>query len=223
MKIFRSLSILALFVVLASSAAWAETRYVSDYLIVTVRSGKGNEYKILATVPTGTPVTVLEDGKNYTKVRTPKGVEGYISRHYLSKELPKTVQIKQLKKKIADLQQQLNTFKENLQKGEESSTTYKNRVTELTDQLAESQKRLKDVAAKYDDLLQKSENIVNLTHENEQFAEKNSILNKELVVLREENQNFHRSNMIRWFLAGAGVFFGGWIIGKISRKKQRRY
>jgi len=27
--------------------------------------------------------------------------------------------------------------------------------------------------------------------------------------------------VIRWFLAGAGVLFFGWILGKASRKKQR--
>ena len=223
MKIFRSSIIIALLFLLVSSAAWAETRYVSDYLIVTVRSGKGNEFKILETVPTGTPITILEDGKNYVKVQTPKGTEGYISRHYLSKSLPKSVQIKQLNKEIAALQQQLSAHQKNLQGHQADISTYKNQVNELTAQLSESQQKLKDIAAKYNDLLQKSENVLNLTHENEQFSEKNNLLNSELVVLREENQNFHRSNMIQWFLAGGGVFLGGWIIGKISRKKKRRY
>lgn len=223
MKIFRPFIIIALLFLLISSAAWAETRYVSDYLIVTVRSGKGNEFKILETVPTGTPITILEDGKNYAKVRTPKGTEGYISRHYLSKSLPKSLQIEKLNKEIAALQKKLAAHQENLQGSQSEISTYKNQVAELTSQLAVSQQKLKDTAAKYNDLLQKSENILNLTRENEQFAEKNTLLNSELVVLREENQNFHRSNMIQWFLAGGGVFLGGWIIGKISRKKKRRY
>lgn len=223
MKIFRPLILITLVFLLATSVAWAETRFVSDYLIVTVRSGKGNQFKILETVPTGTPVTVLEDDKDYVKVRTKKGTEGYISRHYLSKAIPKATQIKQLNKKIADLQQQLATQESNLQGHQSERDTYKKQVEELSAQLTQSQQKLEDVAAKYNDLLQKSENILNLTNENEQFLEKNKRLNSELVVLREENQNFHRSNMIQWFLAGAGVFLGGWIIGKISRKKQRRY
>ncbi|MDX2479934.1 MAG: TIGR04211 family SH3 domain-containing protein, partial [Desulfuromusa sp.] len=80
------------------SSAYAETRYISDQLLVTVRSGKGNEYKILETLPTSTPVTILEEDKPYVKVLTPKGTEGYILNHYVSKALPKSVQIRQLNK-----------------------------------------------------------------------------------------------------------------------------
>ncbi len=62
-----------LFLLMVSSA-YAETRYISDQLIVTVRSGKGNQYKILETLPTSTPVEVLEEDKTYVKVVTQKGV-----------------------------------------------------------------------------------------------------------------------------------------------------
>ncbi len=223
MKIAQSLLVVSILFLLVAPSGWADTRYVSDYLLVTVRSGKGNQFKILETVPTGTPVTVLEEDKNYVKVLTPKGTEGYINRHYVNKSIPKAKQIKQLKKEIAALQQQLATQQENLQGSQSELSTCQKQLEELSAQLTQARKEQQEVTEKYRDLLQKSENILNLTQENEQFAEKNNLLNKELVVLREENQNFHRSNMIQWFLAGAGVFFGGWIIGKISRKKQRRY
>ena len=223
MKIARALILVTLLFLLATSLSWADTRYVSDYLLVTVRSGKGNQFKILETVPSGTPVTVLEEDKNYVKVLTPKGTEGYISRHYVNKSIPKSTQIKQLKKELSTLQQQLAAHQENLQGNQSELTTYKKQLEKLSTQLTQTRKEQQDVTAKYNDLLQKSENILNLSQENEQFSEKNNLLNEELVVLRDENKNFHRSNMIQWFLAGAGVFLGGWIIGKISRKKQRRY
>ena len=99
----------------------------------------------------------------------------------------------------------------------------KNQITELSAQLEQAQLALKTKEDEYQALLNKSDNVLGLSSENEQLVEENNLLNSELLVLREENQNFHRSNMIQWFLAGAGVFLGGWIIGKISRKKRRRY
>ncbi|MCF6265021.1 MAG: TIGR04211 family SH3 domain-containing protein [Desulfuromusa sp.] len=223
MKSFLQLTIFSLLFLLAVSSAYAETRYISDQLIVTVRSGKGNQYKILETIPTSTPVTVLEDDKTYVKVVTPKGTEGYIRAHYVSKELPKSTQIKQLKKELASLQQQLTDQQQNFQGSQEEASAQKNQINQLSAQLNQTRQELKKSTDEYNTLRSKSDNVLNLSTENEQLIEENSSLNNELLVLREENQKFHRSNMIQWFLAGGGVFLGGWIIGKISRKKQRRY
>lgn len=211
-----------LFLVTATSL-YAETRYISDQLIVTVRSGKGNQYKILETLPTATPVKVLEEGKNYVKVVTQKGTEGYIQRHYVSATLPKKIKIQQLTKEIAVLQRQLETQQQSVRAFQDTTGEQQNRMTELSAQLDQALLTLKKKEEVYQDLRNKSENVLNLSTQNERLAEDNNLLNSELLVLREENQNFHRSNMIQWFLAGAGVFFGGWLIGKISRKKKRRY
>ena len=213
----------SLLILIAASSAYAETRYISDHLIVTVRSGKGNQFKILETLPTATPVQILEEGKTYIKVVTPKGVEGYIRSHYVSKSAPKSFQIKQLKKEIETLQQQLTTQQQNTKTSQSEAITNKTKITELSSLLNQTQQKLDKASSDYETLLNKSENVLNLSTENEQLAEENNLLNSELLVLREENQNFHRSNMIQWFLAGGGVFFGGWMIGKISRRKQRRF
>ncbi len=205
------------------TSLYAETRYISDQLLVTVRSGKGNQFKILETLPTSTPVTVLEVDKNYVKVLTAKGAEGYILRHYVTTSLPKKVQIKQLKKEIAGLQQQLETQQQEFQTYLDESASRKTQLDELSTQLDQTRQSLEKQEVEYKTLLSNSENVLSLTEESQHLVEENNLLNSELLILREENQNFHRSNMIQWFLAGAGVFLGGWIIGKISRKKQRRY
>jgi len=217
---FIIFSLLFLFV---ASSAYAETRYISDQLLVTVRSGKGNEYKVLETLPTSTPVTILEEDKPYVKVITPKGTEGYILSHYVSSALPKSVRIGQLNKEIHALQQQLAKQQQGFQASQEEANTHKSKISALSAQSDQTRQELDKTKGKYKTLLSKSENVLNLSTENEQLIEESNLLNSELLVLREENQNFHRSNMIQWFLAGGAVFFGGWLIGKISRKKQRRF
>ncbi len=223
MKIVSKFIFFSLSLLLASTTAHAETRYISDHLIVTVRSGKGNEFKILETLPTATQVQIVEEDKSYVKVITPKGTEGYIRRHYVSKALPKQIQIEQLDKKIVGLQQQLQSQKQETKSNQGELLTHQKASSELSTQLNQTQQQLDEVNVKYQTLLGKSENVLNLSTENDQLAEENNLLNSELLVLREENQNFHRSNMIQWFLAGGGVFLGGWLIGKVSRKKQRRF
>ena len=43
-----------------------------------------------------------------------------------------------------------------------------------------------------------------------------------VAVFSEKNEKLIAARMVKWFLAGGGVFFFGWIIGKISRKKRSR-
>ena len=223
MKIFLHFILFSFLLLFTAASVSADTRYISDQLIVTVRSGKGNQYKILETLPTSTPVNVLEEDKDYLKVVTKKGTEGYIRRQYVSKALPKKTQIRQLKKEIRTSQQLLETQQQSFQTSQNELNDNKNQITELSAQLNQARQALETKESEYNTLMSHSENVLNLDAENKQLAEENNSLNSELLVLREENQNFHRSNMIQWFLAGAGVFFGGWIIGKISRRKQRRF
>ncbi len=201
----------------------AETRYVSDNLIVTVRGGKGNEFKILETIPTATPVKIIEDGKAYIKIITPKGTKGYVQRHYISKSIPKKTQIKQLNSKIASLNKQIETQRKKSLNSQEKIDSDTKQINDYIGQQKQLQAELKTITQKYDELLLKSENVLNINGENQQLIEENNVINSEILILREENHTFHRSNMIRWFLAGGGVFFGGWLIGKISRKKRRAF
>ena len=51
----------------------------------------------------------------------------------------------------------------------------------------------------------------------------NDELTSEIRSLTEENSVLLRTGAIKWFLAGGGVFCFGWLLGKLSRKKQSRY
>ncbi len=208
---------------LAASTATAETRYVSDVLVVTVRSTNGDNYEVLETLITATPVEILEEDKTFVKVVTPKGTEGYIQKQYISKETPKVIRINQLQKENTALQQKLAEQQKHYQGNLAEADANQTKTEELVAQLAQTRKDLAKVSEDYKELLKNSENVLNLSTENEQLIEQSNTLNSELLILREENRNFHRSNMIQWFLAGGGVFFGGWLIGKISRKKQRGF
>lgn len=78
------------------------------------------------------------------------------------------------------------------------------------------------MAEKYETLLAQAENVVEIAAERDQLLQKNKILEADVTELREENDSLSDSRMVKWFLAGGGVFFFGWIIGKISRKKRSR-
>jgi len=214
--------------------AEADTRYVGDQLIVTLRLGESTKHKILKTLKTGTPVEVLQEGETYMKVRTNDGTEGYILRQYISSIPPKTHRINELEleksalqKKINDLQNAKSTLEKQLNGIEEK---YDSEFSELTTKSSEIEQNFEQVSnseriitEKYNTLVAQSKNVVAIAQERDQLHQENKKLTTGLKMLQEKNEKFADSRMIKWFLAGGGVFFFGWIIGRISRKKRSRF
>lgn len=199
---------------------YADTRYISDQLVVTVRSNKTKIYTVLATLRTANPVEVLEEDANFLKIRTAKGVVGFIRKQYVTRTIPKAIQIAQLKKQQATLKKQLQQQQLKVQKTSGVATASQSEIEQLTNDLKQTRQQLEKVSRDYEQLKKRSENVINLTTERDQLREENARITSQLTVLQEENKGFHRSNMIQWFLAGGGVFLVGWLIGKISRKKR---
>jgi len=214
--------------------AGAETRYVSDRLIVTLREGPGSEFAVLKTLRTGDAMELLSEGPEYLQVKDSEGVEGYIQKQYVVAETPKALVIEGLEKdlarlrgKIAELEKSRDTLTADLEearKGRKSvAVELQGTTRELQETLTRTEKELKSVTAEYADLRRKSENVVALAEEAERLRSQNELLDAEAASLRQENEVMLRTGMIRWFLAGGGVFFVGWLVGKISRKKKRGF
>jgi len=234
----RYISMIFALVIIASyliaAPAQAETRYVGDQLIITLRQGTSTKHKILKTLETGTPVEVIEEGSSYYKVRTSDGTEGYVLRQYISSNPPKSLRIDELeiensalKKKNKDLQKSKSDLEMQLKNiqgkydSELSSITAES--TEIEQNLDQAVNNERIITEKYNTLVAQSENVVEIARERDQLLQKNKKLTTNIKELREKNKKFADSKMIKWFLAGGGVFFFGWLIGKISRKKRSRF
>ena len=234
----RYISMIFALVIIASyliaAPAQAETRYVGDQLIITLRQGTSTKHKILKTLETGTPVEVIEEGSSYYKVRTSDGTEGYVLRQYISSNPPKSLRIDELeiensalKKKNKDLQKSKSDLEMQLKNiqgkydSELSSITAES--TEIEQNLDQAVNNERIITEKYNTLVAQSENVVEIARERDQLLQKNKKLVASVKELQKKNEKFADSKMIKWFLAGGGVFFFGWLIGKISRKKRSRF
>ena len=234
----RYISIIFAMVLIASNVyvapAEAETRYVGDQLIITLRQGASTKHKILKTLETGTPLEIIEEGSSYYKVRTSDGTEGYVLRQYISSNPPKALRIDELEvensallKTNDDLQKSKSALEMQLieiqgkYNNEFSSLTAKSKEIEQNLDQAVNNERI--ITEKYNTLVAQSENVVEIARERDQLLQKNKKLTANIKVLQKKNEKFADSKMIKWFLAGGGVFFFGWLIGKISRKKRSRF
>ena len=214
----------------------AETAYVSDQLLITFRQGKSTEHKILKTLKTGTPLEIMErqEGENYVKVRLQSGEEGYVLSQYLSSETPKPILISRLEKQIEKIREQLaqaiakrseasREFNAAQAKQTKKEDELAGRIDELNRTLAKTNKDLQAVTVKYNTLVDNSGKIVEITNDRARLKKANEKLSSAVQILNQENSELKSTDAIKWFLAGGGVLFFGWMIGRISRKKRGRF
>jgi SH3 domain protein len=209
----------------------AKTQYVSDQLIITLREGEGNEYKIIKMLKTGTPLEIIEESELYLKVRTESGSEGWVLKQYVTEEIPKPEIIAGLEKKIDRLNIEIEQYKKDKESLQDELKTAKsdhnNKIRDLQQNVSASKGKaeqtsrdLKEVTEKYNALLKDSKDVVFLVKERDNIKTSNSELQTKTEQLQKENDELKQLQMIWWFVAGGGVFFVGWIIGKISRQKR---
>jgi len=215
-------------------AVQADTRYVSDRLVITMREGRGTEYRIIRTLKTGTPVEVLEEDEQYMKVRTEDGREGWVLKRYITSETPKTVVIEglraerdRLKAGLDDLNRRIAELRRELEKERQARRSEQGRLKKeiraREAELSEVRAELEAVNRKYRTFMDASKNVVEIIKERDLLRKERERLAADKTRLLRENEKLQERGMIYWFLAGGGVFFVGWVSGKLSRKKKRYY
>jgi len=233
MSTLKLILLFVLFILLSVSVrvTHADRRYVSDMLIITLRTGQGNEYKVIKTLKTDTPVEVLEESENYLRVRTDEGEEGWVAKQYISSELPKSVIIGELKKETSKLNAKIKELEKYqaslLEQFEIATQSHAAKVEELEKNASNSKEeasrlkiKLAQITEKHNTLIDQSKNVIDLISEQKRLQAKNVNLNTRVEHLQKENTGLRNSRRLQWFLAGCGVFFIGWIAGKVSRRKK---
>ncbi len=95
-----------------SPCVFAETMYVSDYLVVNLKDKLEKPYTVVATVQSDEPLDILEKTDSYVKVKTATGEVGWIAKQYLKEELPKKNIIEQLQTEITSLKDKLSSLQQ---------------------------------------------------------------------------------------------------------------
>ncbi len=221
------------FIVSASTTSvFADTRYVSDRLIISVRDGLNQDAAVLGYIETGTPVDVLEEKEDFLKIKTEDGIEGWVRAQYIVSEKPKALIIENLKNDIKALNEEF----ENLKNGQGSDSTtllktkkmYQDKIQELEKEVDINQKFAAKAKSdfiqldkKYTNLLNHSKNAEELISQVDELKKLNAELNTEVKSLRKNRKNPLKSDRIQLFIAGAGVLLFGFILGGSARKKKR--
>jgi SH3 domain protein len=90
-----------------AAGARAETRYVTDRLMVDVYERPGAQGEAVAHLTSDTEVEVLEQVDGSVRLRTPDGEEGWLAADLLTAETPPRLQLAELADHIAQLEEAL--------------------------------------------------------------------------------------------------------------------
>ena len=208
-KILSSFFIL----ILTFGSALAETVYVADDQNLALRNAASIHGKVLKTLPTGTPLTLInkQTKSEFIHVRLIDGTEGYIKAKYTKKQPPAIDPKDASSKTIALLQSdndalrtELNTLKESLTPG---SSLEKSLATER-DQLARELNELKKTAA----------SSFQLKNERDELQERVVNVERDLQQFKLENQALKDTANQDWFLYGGVLALAGVLLGFILPK-----
>ncbi len=206
----------AFMLAVSSSAIQAETRYVSDHLVITVRTGQGAQYQIIKTLETGEHVEVLENtDTGYARVRTSDGTEGWVRSQYLIDEPV-------AKEKLQKALNHLSNTRSSLKKLRQQYAELKEAHQQLSRDHADLQRQKKKLDEQLLHLNEVAKTPILLDKQNRSLRQKNVALEKDLQRLNQENQALRDRSQREWFIAGALVLFGGIILGLIIPKLRGR-
>jgi SH3 domain protein len=200
-----------LLVLLPFSAA-AATKYVSDELRITLRTGQGNQFQIVKTLTSGTKLEVLEEtDAGYTRVLLDDGTEGWVRTQYLIDE-PVAAD------KLTSAQNRLAKTREKLAAAEAELKTLRSEKAELDSAYGKLKTEHSTTSKELQSLNELASRPKQLAQENIELRKQFEQLSDELNLTKQENQVLKDRSKRNWFLAGAGVVILGMLIGLIIPK-----
>ncbi len=196
-----------------SGVSQAKSIYVSDRLVITLRSGAGNQFKIIKTLPAGTVLDILEgtESDEWLKVNTPDGMTGYVQSQYLSNEPTSKDKLITAEKRLDRVQQENTDLKEKLK----TVTQDKAELSKNQESLAADNEKINKELLHIREISAKP---VELADENKSLKTQTITLENETEMLRQENQVLKDRSSRDWFLAGGGVMIAGILLGLLIPK-----
>jgi SH3 domain protein len=199
---------------ISSLSAQAENMYVTDVLKVTLRTGPSLNNKIIKMVESGQKIEVIEPGQEWSLVRLDDGMEGWILNRYMISDETNKIKLERFKSEHSDLKIRYSAiFEEN--------SKFKAENQKLGSELSDTKKNLQRIRNDYESLKSSSAEFLTLKSNFEKVSRQLSEQTQKANEFEEQIANLEVSYYVKWFLAGSGVLFVGFILW-FSTKRGRR-
>lgn len=193
-----------------NTQAAVEKRYVADSLWLQLRSGPSSEFRILKALKSGEHLIFIEEDaeKKYTKVKTSKGLEGWVLTRFLVNEPIAKEKLILASREMEKLKAELETTKN--QKAElegqvENLKSDRSGLNRSQDKLEKELKRIKTISA----------NALALDEKSKKLTQRNQELEIQVEALTTENAQLHDDRQQTYLIYGGGLVIIGIFAGLI--------
>lgn len=141
-------ALLALNVLCFPAANAQDTQYISDMVLVPVRSGAGSDYRIVNRgLPSGTALLVYgqSDDGEWTEIETRGGTRGWIPTQYLQQEPPAGLLINDLRLELEQVRGERNRVASQLNQSSSEVNEADETIVSLTTRLESTEAELTEV------------------------------------------------------------------------------
>ena len=185
----------------ATLAHAEEKRYVSDELNTWVRSGPGDNYRLVGTVNAGEEVELLQtnEASNYAQVRDSSGRTAWIPLKELNTQPSLRTRVPELENQVKTLTDKLNNI----------DNTWNQRTADMQQKVAGS------------------DGVINsLKEENQKLKNELIVAQKKVNAANLQLDDKQRTIIMQWFMYGGGVLGAGLFLGLvlphlITRRKSK--
>jgi SH3 domain protein len=206
-----------LLVMLVSGTALGQTRYVSDQLEVTLRTGPSTRNTIVRILTSGAQVEVLESdaASGYSRVQVGQA-EGWVLTRFLDDQPV-------ARDRLQVAQRQLTAAREELAALKEQLASTQGTLSETQAKLDDAQGANTDMSAELTDIRSASANAIQLRDQNKSLRQRVIDMEREMNRVAMENRELASRANREWFVIGAAVLIVGILLGIIvPRLKPRR-
>ncbi len=193
----------------------AETKYVSEELTITLRTGPGADRKIISLIPIGRAVQVVTPGDEWTEVMLANGKQGWALSRYLTNKEPAS-------KVLARVQQKYTRLSEEYESLKKRSTQLSSEGKGLAGELAETQKALSKLTHEHETLKKDSKEFLALKAKYAKAVKDSQKARKEADELQEQYKELSYSEVKTGMLIGGGMIVLGFLAGYILKRPKRR-
>ncbi len=223
-KIFiASLCLFVLSAPLLSVTVHAQDRYVSDTLYVPLRSGMGNQYRIVHSgLSSGTQLELIredeaDDGESWSLVRTTGGEEGWVRSQFLLDEPTAALQLAEAERRAETIAEENRSLEQNLAEA-------RSETEQLSEELEQLQNDYASLQEEHEELRELSSDAVGLHEQHQELSENYQMLQTRQDVIQADNERLKKEKRYQDWLFGGGILLAGVLLSLILQAigKRRR-
>ena len=208
-----------LLLLIFSKPSFATTAYVTDSFKITLRSGPSTENRIIALLPSGQRLDVIETQGDWSHVtvlgKGEPAPQGWVLTRYLVERLPWKRQAEAFRAENLKLKDKLNKAQKNLVDVQRANENLKRELKNIKE-------ALRDITARYNSLRQGASEYLKLKEEYSNMKKELEKSQATIDRLTRENNQYRYSEKKKWFALGALVLLCGLLIGIIIGRQQRK-